>query len=95
MSRAWQIWIDTGGTFTDCIALDPDGETRTCKVLSSGALRDRVDAVESDGRVHLRGGAKLPDGFLTGYRMSVLGSEEPVEILEHEHLTGAIVVAPG
>ena len=45
---AWQIWIDTGGTFTDCIARDPAGELRRCKVLSSGALRDRVEAVEDD-----------------------------------------------
>lgn len=95
MSQPWQIWIDTGGTFTDCIALDPNGETRTCKVLSSGTLRDRVDTVESDGRVHLRGGAKLPDGFLAGYRMSILGGDENVEILEHEPLTGGIVIAPG
>ena len=96
MSRPWQIWIDTGGTFTDCIAEDPDGVVHTCKVLSSGALRDRIDSIDSDGRIHLRGGAILPDGFLTGYRLSPLGSDAEMEILEHEMLTGALVLAaPG
>ena len=36
MSRRWQFWIDRGGTFTDCIGLDPEsGDTRIAKVLSS------------------------------------------------------------
>jgi len=92
-ARPWQIWIDTGGTFTDCIARDPEGAALTCKVLSSGALRDRVDAVDDEGRLHLRGGTRLPDGFLTGYRLSVLGSGTEIEILDHEPLTGALVLA--
>ncbi len=41
-SRPWHIDIDTGGTFTDCIALDPDGATHRVKVLSSGNLRGRI-----------------------------------------------------
>jgi len=38
----WQIWIDTGGTFTDCIATDPKGNFKRLKVLSSGVLRGRI-----------------------------------------------------
>ncbi len=34
MARAWQIWIDRGGTFTDLVALGPDGALRSCKLLS-------------------------------------------------------------
>ncbi|MGB1014243.1 MAG: hydantoinase/oxoprolinase family protein, partial [Nannocystaceae bacterium] len=38
MRRRWQIWIDRGGTFTDCLALAPDHRHfRVAKVLS-GAL---------------------------------------------------------
>ncbi|MBM4385190.1 MAG: hydantoinase B/oxoprolinase family protein [Deltaproteobacteria bacterium] len=33
-SLAWQFFIDRGGTFTDCIALAPDGALHTRKVLS-------------------------------------------------------------
>ena len=38
----WQIWIDTGGTFTDCIAVTPEGETRRLKILSSSVLRGKI-----------------------------------------------------
>ncbi|MBP9925543.1 MAG: hydantoinase B/oxoprolinase family protein [Cyclobacteriaceae bacterium] len=40
--KAWQIWVDTGGTFTDCIAHTPQGDIRRLKVLSSGALKGLV-----------------------------------------------------
>lgn len=39
---AWRVWVDTGGTFTDCIAIDEEGNPHRAKVLSSGALRGRV-----------------------------------------------------
>ncbi len=48
MSR-WKIAIDTGGTFTDCLALDPDRQRHRLKVLSSGHLRSRIVA-RIDGR---------------------------------------------
>src|SRR5204862_3368427 len=38
-------WADTGGTFTDCLAVDPRGELTRVKVLSSSALRARVAAL--------------------------------------------------
>ncbi|MDA0194785.1 MAG: hydantoinase B/oxoprolinase family protein [Bacteroidetes bacterium] len=40
--KNWQIWIDTGGTFTDCISVSPTGQMQRIKVLSSGALRGRI-----------------------------------------------------
>lgn len=40
--KQWHIWIDTGGTFTDCIAGSPSGETSKVKVLSSSRLRGRL-----------------------------------------------------
>jgi 5-oxoprolinase (ATP-hydrolysing) len=38
----WQIWIDTGGTFTDGIARDPSGTIHRTKVLSSSRLRGQL-----------------------------------------------------
>ncbi|MBR9920091.1 MAG: 5-oxoprolinase [Bacteroidetes bacterium] len=38
----WQIQADTGGTFTDCIAISPDGKWLRTKVLSSGVLRATI-----------------------------------------------------
>ncbi len=35
-NRGWQIWIDRGGTFTDCIGCDPrTGQLSVTKILSS------------------------------------------------------------
>ncbi len=38
-NEKWKISIDTGGTFTDCIATTPDGRKLRTKVLSSGELK--------------------------------------------------------
>ncbi len=39
--QAWQFWIDRGGTFTDIVALRPDGQVVTHKLLSEDP--DRYD----------------------------------------------------
>jgi 5-oxoprolinase (ATP-hydrolysing) len=41
-TRPWEVRVDTGGTFTDCVARDPDGRVHRVKVLSSSALRGTV-----------------------------------------------------
>jgi 5-oxoprolinase (ATP-hydrolysing) len=38
-SAGWQFWIDRGGTFTDIIALAPDGSLHTKKLLSENPGR--------------------------------------------------------
>ncbi len=38
----WDIWIDTGGTFTDCFAVSPTQEILRIKVLSSSRLRGKL-----------------------------------------------------
>ncbi|HUO87158.1 MAG TPA: hydantoinase/oxoprolinase family protein [Thermoanaerobaculia bacterium] len=69
----WQVWIDTGGTFTDCLAVDPAGGLHRAKVLSSSALRATVVAVEDDGRLRLEPRWRVPPGFFAGCRLAVLG----------------------
>ncbi|MEX1098410.1 MAG: hydantoinase B/oxoprolinase family protein [Planctomycetales bacterium] len=70
--KPWEFWIDVGGTFTDCIALSPDGRLLPVKTLSSGKTKGRVgerigtDRFVDDGR---RG---EPDGFWTGYAVRFL-----------------------
>jgi len=51
--RAWRFAIDTGGTFTDCIAEAPDGSIHRRKVLSSGRLRGRLILDDSGARLDL------------------------------------------
>ena len=40
--QSFLIAIDTGGTFTDCIAFDNSGNISTCKVLSNSTLRGSI-----------------------------------------------------
>lgn len=40
----YRIYIDTGGTFTDCIGFDPRGKKILKKVLSNGSLRAGITA---------------------------------------------------
>ncbi|MGW5342004.1 hydantoinase B/oxoprolinase family protein [Streptomyces sp. NPDC004050] len=42
----WQFWIDRGGTFTDVVALAPDGRLRTLKLLSENPARYGDAALE-------------------------------------------------
>ncbi len=64
----WRISADTGGTFTDCHALTPDGEERRCKVLSTSCLRTRVvKATEQELWVADDWG--LPDPVLAGFEL--------------------------
>lgn len=40
--NSWKIWVDTGGTFTDCIAYSPNQKIKRLKVLSHGVLKGEV-----------------------------------------------------
>ncbi len=45
--RQWQFWIDRGGTFTDIVALRPDGEIETAKLLSENP--EQYDDAAAEG----------------------------------------------
>jgi len=75
-SNAWQIWVDTGGTFTDCLAVDPTGETRRAKVLSSGCVRALLSEVPDSRTVVLEADWDLPDNFFRGAELLCLGRKE-------------------
>ena len=65
MTPPWQFWIDVGGTFTDCIAVTPDGELRQFKTLSSGVTKGTIDDIRNDEFGDLRRTAD-PDHFWLG-----------------------------
>jgi len=77
----WRLCIDTGGTFTDCIAIAPDGRERRIKVLSSSSLRGRVVRIDSPTRLVVAQSWDAPDGFAAGMGFRLLGSSaEPILI---------------
>ncbi|HEX5725084.1 MAG TPA: hydantoinase/oxoprolinase family protein, partial [Longimicrobiaceae bacterium] len=74
-SRApWQLWIDTGGTFTDCLARDPAGRLHRAKVLSSSALRASVAAAPAPDALRLAADWQAVPGLVDGFELRVLGA---------------------
>ena len=67
---AWQFWIDRGGTFTDIVAVAPDGALRTLKLLSEHPERYQdaaVAGIKSILGVELR--ARIPAGAVDVIKM--------------------------
>ncbi|MFD2936989.1 hydantoinase B/oxoprolinase family protein [Spirosoma flavum] len=60
----YQIWIDTGGTFTDGLARDPAGNLHRIKVLSSSRLRGQL----IDGKLVA---PWLTSSIFDGYQLSI------------------------
>jgi 5-oxoprolinase (ATP-hydrolysing) len=75
LSSPWQIWIDTGGTFTDCLARDPSGALRRAKVLSSSALRAVVAEVESADTLRLAEDWGAAPGVVDGLELRALSAD--------------------
>lgn len=65
-SSVWRLCIDTGGTFTDCLATDPHDHRHRAKVLSSGGIRGEIVECSGPGRARLVLPIALPDAFAVG-----------------------------
>ncbi|MFD8479557.1 hydantoinase B/oxoprolinase family protein [Kitasatospora sp. NPDC059673] len=63
--RGWQFWVDRGGTFTDVVALAPDGRLLTRKLLSHDPARYR-DAAVAGIRALLPSGGERIDSVRMG-----------------------------
>ena len=68
----WQIWIDTGGTFTDCLAKDSRGKLHRAKVLSTSALRGMVTEQIEPQQLRIEEKWGVPSNFVQGFRFSLL-----------------------
>jgi 5-oxoprolinase (ATP-hydrolysing) len=71
------VWIDTGGTFTDCIALDQAGVLYREKVLSTSALRGSVESVVSPSDIRIRASwGGTPSEVIEGFGFRLLDSSD-------------------
>ena len=50
-AAGWKFWIDRGGTFTDVVALEPNGTLQTAKLLSDDPGHYKDAAVEGIRRI--------------------------------------------
>jgi 5-oxoprolinase (ATP-hydrolysing) len=69
---SWRLEVDTGGTFTDCLATAPDGTRHRAKVLSSSSLRARIADLAAPDRLRLDAPWQVPPGFFTGCTLRLL-----------------------
>ena len=80
----WQIWIDTGGTFTDCLALDRTGKLHREKVLSSSALRGSIEEVITPRKFCVNVKWSTPENFISGFRFCLLETDHPEVQVAHD-----------
>jgi 5-oxoprolinase (ATP-hydrolysing) len=67
LSNKWKFWINEGGTFTDCVAFDPDENIHTCKIFNSGIVRCKVHSFFRDSnKIYVEGIEKYPKNFFRG-----------------------------
>lgn len=70
--KSYDIYIDTGGTFTDCIGQDPDGTWIRRKVLSNGSLRGVIQHRLDSKTLIIKENWGLTKDILRGYRFKLL-----------------------
>jgi 5-oxoprolinase (ATP-hydrolysing) len=93
---SWQIWIDTGGTFTDCLALDPSGALRRAKVLSSSALRAVVAEVVAADTLRIAEDWGAAPGVVDGLELRALSADaEAVQIASYDPASGRMRLERG
>jgi len=73
----WNIWIDTGGTFTDCVAHDPKGGVHHIKVLSNSSLRGTIEEILSPTKIRIHQNWEAPDDFVSGLIFCMLHEDMP------------------
>lgn len=69
----WEIGVDTGGTFTDCIARASDGRVARAKVLSTSALRATIVSHSKDALIvalSVTPSADQIDAFFNGFSVT-------------------------
>jgi 5-oxoprolinase (ATP-hydrolysing) len=85
--RKWRIWIDTGGTFTDCLAVDETNQLHREKVLSNSSLRGFIRELIPPRKIRVQTAWRAPSGFICGFQFCLLETRHPplkVERYDHD-----------
>ncbi|MEM9819495.1 MAG: hydantoinase B/oxoprolinase family protein [Bacteroidota bacterium] len=90
-SPKWQVWIDTGGTFTDCIAKDPTGKWHRQKVLSSAGLRGTLTQQLSPYRFRFTSVWSGTMNLFRGYTLRLLKTEGQVAKIKSMYFAKGIL----
>ena len=93
-SGEWQFWIDRGGTFTDVVALRPDGAIESAKLLSENPGRYAEAAAEGIRQALARwAAAGLPERPVAAVKMGTTVATNA--LLERRGAATALIVTGG
>ena len=70
----FQLFVDTGGTFTDCIGIDNNGNEYRQKVLSNSSLRGTIKKMVSANQFQISESWNLQRDILKGFSFRLLGT---------------------
>lgn len=88
----WDFWIDTGGTFTDCLALDPDGKWHRVKVLSSSTLRTSIEDLDTR-KIKTDLSEVYPDDFFVGFEVQAASGNYRSRVTGYDTSTRTLIVS--
>ena len=74
---SYLIAIDTGGTFTDCIALDNFNKIHTCKVLSNSTLRGSIIEWIDKKQFYVKNSWQVEKDIFKNYEFKILNTPLP------------------
>jgi 5-oxoprolinase (ATP-hydrolysing) len=97
LEKKWKIWIDTGGTFTDCLSIDPENNLYRLKLLSSGKLRGTIKSCTGSVLV-VSVSWPATDDIFEGYKIKIKGIRHKVfTVVDSDLSSGKISIdqAPG
>lgn len=86
----WRLWIDTGGTFTDGIAISPGGAWHRVKVLSSGHLRATLTRRVGPACYALLHRWPAEVDIFAGYQLALLGSPIQARVIRVDLQAGLL-----
>jgi 5-oxoprolinase (ATP-hydrolysing) len=83
MTEEWEFWIDTGGTFTDCLGRSPQGTFHRAKVLSSGSLRTNIQQIGTRS-LTLSLPKVYPPNFFKGFHARFIGTDDANLVIAYD-----------
>ncbi|MHA4736726.1 hydantoinase B/oxoprolinase family protein [Dyadobacter sp. MSC1_007] len=89
----WKIAIDTGGTFTDCLAIDPTGTKTRIKVLSSSCLRGRITEKLTSNTYRFDASWPYDGNVLKNYTFKLHGNTDTSSIIGIDRQQRTITLA--
>ena len=92
MTKSFHISIDTGGTFTDCIATDNFGTEYRTKILSNSTIRGEVIEQFSKNKFKIKQSWQLKRDILKDYLFLILGQTFQSKVISFDVINSVLEI---